>query len=72
MTTQDTARDDRRWMSMAVDLPEQCPPSEGAYSVGAAILDGNGQEISRAYSRVDTPPVHALELAGVGSTAHAE
>jgi diaminohydroxyphosphoribosylaminopyrimidine deaminase/5-amino-6-(5-phosphoribosylamino)uracil reductase len=63
MTAQDTARDDRRWMSMAVDLAAQCPSSEGAYSVGAVIVDGKGEEISRGYSREDDPHVHAEESA---------
>jgi diaminohydroxyphosphoribosylaminopyrimidine deaminase/5-amino-6-(5-phosphoribosylamino)uracil reductase len=58
-----SAADDRRWMSMAVDLAARCPPSEGAYSVGAVIVDENGQEISRGYSREDDPYVHAEESA---------
>jgi diaminohydroxyphosphoribosylaminopyrimidine deaminase/5-amino-6-(5-phosphoribosylamino)uracil reductase len=34
-------------MNLAIDLAHQCPPSEGAYSVGAVIVDENGHEISR-------------------------
>jgi pyrimidine deaminase RibD-like protein len=50
-------------MSLAVDLARQCPPSEGAYSVGAVIVDENGEEMSRGYSREDDPHVHAEEAA---------
>ncbi|MFI5064734.1 MAG: dCMP deaminase [Streptosporangiales bacterium] len=54
---------DRRWMELAVDLAHQCPPSEGAYSVGAVIVGAGGQEISRGYSREGDPHVHAEESA---------
>ncbi len=57
------AQDDARWMGLAVDLAKQCPPSEGAYSVGAVIVDEHGQEISRGYSRENDPYVHAEEAA---------
>lgn len=57
------AQDDARWMGLAVDLAKQCPPSEGAYSVGAVIADEHGQEISRGYSRENDPHVHAEEAA---------
>jgi diaminohydroxyphosphoribosylaminopyrimidine deaminase / 5-amino-6-(5-phosphoribosylamino)uracil reductase len=57
------AQDDTRWMSLAVDLAKLCPPSEGAYSVGAVIVDRHGQEIARGYSRENDPHVHAEESA---------
>ena len=60
MTSSD---DDRRWMELAIDLAGQCPPSEGAYSVGAVIVDADGNELARGYSRESDPHVHAEESA---------
>jgi len=57
------AQDGARWMSLAVDLAKLCPPSEGAYSVGAVIVDEHGQEMARGFSREDDPHVHAEESA---------
>lgn len=62
MTQQATAAD-RQWMRLAIDLAHLCPPSEGAYSVGAVIVDEDGHEISRGYSRETDPHVHAEESA---------
>ena len=60
------AQDDARWMGLAVDLAKLCPTSEGAYSVGAVIVDEDGQEISRGYSgEAGDPHVHAEE-SGLG------
>ncbi|WP_349253977.1 deaminase [Streptomyces sp. BPTC-684] len=42
---------DEMWMRMAVELAQHCPPAEGAYSVGAVIVDSDGDEIARGYSR---------------------
>jgi diaminohydroxyphosphoribosylaminopyrimidine deaminase/5-amino-6-(5-phosphoribosylamino)uracil reductase len=58
-----TADDDRRWMGLAIGQAHLCPPSEGAYSVGAVIVDGDGNELSRGYSREGDPHVHAEESA---------
>lgn len=55
--------DDARWMQLAVDLAKECPPSEDAYSVGAVIVDSDGQEIGRGYSRESDSHVHAEESA---------
>lgn len=55
--------DDRKWMKLAIDLSRNCPPSEGAYSVGAVIVAGNGEAIARGYSRETDPHVHAEEAA---------
>src|SRR5260370_29400506 len=63
MTSQDVTSADRQWMSLAIDLARLCPPSERAYSVGAVIVDEDGREISRGYSREDDPHVHAEESA---------
>lgn len=63
MTAQHSADDDRRWMSIAVEQAYLCPPSESAYSVGAVIVDENGNEISRGHSREGDLRVHAEESA---------
>lgn len=55
--------DDRHWMSLAIDLSRQCPPAEGAYSVGAVLVDAQGREVSRGHSRETDPKVHAEESA---------
>jgi diaminohydroxyphosphoribosylaminopyrimidine deaminase / 5-amino-6-(5-phosphoribosylamino)uracil reductase len=55
--------DDRRWMELAIELAHQCPPLEGAYSVGAVIVGEDGTELSRGYSRENDPHVHAEESA---------
>ncbi|WP_327359794.1 deaminase [Streptomyces sp. NBC_01304] len=62
MTTATPADD--MWMRMAVELAHHCPPAEGAYSVGAVIVDRHGDEVARGYSREDGDPhVHAEEAA---------
>jgi len=55
--------EDREWMKIAISLAHQCPPSAGAYSVGAVIVDAHGNELSRGYSRENDPHVHAEESA---------
>jgi pyrimidine deaminase RibD-like protein len=61
---------DDRWMSLAIDLAWQCPPSSAAYSVGAVIVAPDGTELSRGFSREDGDPhVHAEESA-LGKLAH--
>jgi diaminohydroxyphosphoribosylaminopyrimidine deaminase/5-amino-6-(5-phosphoribosylamino)uracil reductase len=54
---------DYEWMRVAIELAHQCPPSPGAYSVGAVIVDQEGEEISRGYSRETDSHVHAEESA---------
>ncbi|WKK21657.1 deaminase [Streptomyces olivoreticuli] len=60
---------DRAWMAEAIELSRKCPPSEGAFSVGAIIVDADGNEISRGYSRENDPHVHAEEAALAKLTA---
>jgi diaminohydroxyphosphoribosylaminopyrimidine deaminase/5-amino-6-(5-phosphoribosylamino)uracil reductase len=55
--------DDRKWMELAIGLAHQCPPAEGAYSVGAVIVDSDGNELARGYSRENDPHVHAEKSA---------
>src|SRR5262245_46145903 len=50
-------------MNRAIDLAKLCPPAEGAFSVGAVVVDDNGTEISTGYSRESDPKVHAEESA---------
>jgi pyrimidine deaminase RibD-like protein len=55
---------DVRWLEAAIDLSRSCPPSAGAYSVGAIVVSADGVELARGYSRQDGDPhVHAEEAA---------
>ncbi|GAA0391351.1 hypothetical protein GCM10009530_48300 [Microbispora corallina] len=54
---------DRQWLMTAIELARKCPPSTTAFSVGAVIVDAEGNEISRGYSRETDPRVHAEEAA---------
>lgn len=58
-----TAVDDRLWLSIAVDLARLCPPSAEAFSVGAVIVDADGTELARGFSREEDPRDHAEESA---------
>lgn len=58
-----TAPDDRRWMERAIELAHRCPPADGAYSVGAVIVDAHGYEIASGFSRETDAKVHAEEAA---------
>lgn len=59
----DQQRQDRQWLWAAIELSRLCPPSPRAYSVGAIIVDRDGAERSRGYSRDRAPLVHAEESA---------
>ncbi|WP_257578520.1 deaminase [Streptomyces sp. JJ38] len=50
-------------MRRAIELSHKCPPSQTAFSVGAVIVDADGNEISNGYSRENDPHVHAEESA---------
>jgi diaminohydroxyphosphoribosylaminopyrimidine deaminase / 5-amino-6-(5-phosphoribosylamino)uracil reductase len=54
--------DDRRWLTLAVELARRCPPSYTAYSVGAIIVGPSETEISHGFSR-EIPEYHAEEVA---------
>lgn len=58
-----TPEADHMWMSRAVELAQRCPPKATAYSVGAIVVDENGNEMSRGYSRETDMSVHAEEAA---------
>ncbi|GLW64231.1 hypothetical protein Arub01_24750 [Actinomadura rubrobrunea] len=55
--------DDLRWLALACDLAAQCPPSATAFSVGAVIVDADGRELARGFSRETDPQAHAEETA---------
>jgi len=59
----DMAGPDRDWLLAAIDLSRRCPLATTAYAVGAIVVDGQGYELSRAYSRETDPVDHAEELA---------
>ncbi|WP_322752037.1 MULTISPECIES: deaminase [unclassified Frankia] len=55
--------DDHRWMMRAIEFAHRCPPATGAYSVGAVVVDENGEEIAFGFSREVDNAVHAEESA---------
>jgi pyrimidine deaminase RibD-like protein len=59
-------------MRLAVSLAGQCPPSDTAFSVGAVIVDAEGAELSRGFSREDGDPVVHAEEAALGKVAPGE
>jgi pyrimidine deaminase RibD-like protein len=52
---------DHDWLLAAVDLSRRCPPVTTAYSVGAIVVGGDGNELARGYSRDTDPEIHAEE-----------
>jgi hypothetical protein len=42
---------DRYWLRVCIEESRKCPPSDTAFPVGAVIVDAEGQEIARGYSR---------------------
>jgi len=51
-------------MELAISLAWLCPPSAGAYSVGAVIVAADGTELARGFSREGGDPhAHAEEAA---------
>lgn len=51
------------WMNQAITLAEQCPTVQGAFSVGAVIVDAGNQQVATGYSRETDAKVHAEESA---------
>ncbi|MGW5336001.1 dCMP deaminase [Streptomyces bauhiniae] len=51
------------WLRRAVDLSRRCPPSPGAFCVGAFLVAADGREMARGHSRQDGSRVHAEEAA---------
>ena len=54
---------DLDWLRQAIELAGRCPPSRTAFSVGAVVVDENGQELAHGYSRDTDAHVHAEESA---------
>ncbi len=54
---------DRRWLLRAVEASRRCPPSQTAFSVGAAVVAADGQLLATGYSRQGSPHDHAEEVA---------
>jgi 5-amino-6-(5-phosphoribosylamino)uracil reductase len=59
-------------MRLAVSLARQCPPSDSAYSVGALIVDTEGAELSRGFSREGGDPLVHAEEAALGKLSPGE
>lgn len=59
-------------MRLAVSLAWQCPPSDNAFSVGAVIVDADGVELSRGFSREGGDPVAHAEEAALGKLSPGE
>ena len=59
-------------MRLAVSLARQCPPSDSAYSVGALIVDAEGAELSRGFSREGGDPLVHAEEAALGKLSPGE
>jgi diaminohydroxyphosphoribosylaminopyrimidine deaminase/5-amino-6-(5-phosphoribosylamino)uracil reductase len=54
---------DRQWLSQAIELSKECPPSRTAFSVGAIIISADNDVIATGYSREGDPHDHAEETA---------
>jgi riboflavin-specific deaminase-like protein len=54
---------DRRFLRWAVELSRLSPPSESAFSVGAVIVDGDGEVLATGFSREQEDHDHAEEVA---------
>jgi riboflavin-specific deaminase-like protein len=54
---------DHRFLSWAVELSRLCPPSESAFSVGAVVVDQDGQVLATGFSREQEEHDHAEEVA---------
>jgi diaminohydroxyphosphoribosylaminopyrimidine deaminase / 5-amino-6-(5-phosphoribosylamino)uracil reductase len=54
---------DRHWLTAAIDLSRQSPPSPAAFSVGALLVAASGEVIATGYSREVDPIDHAEEIA---------
>jgi pyrimidine deaminase RibD-like protein len=54
---------DRGWLLTAIELSRSCPVVTTAYAVGAIIVDADGSELARGYSRETDPADHAEESA---------
>src|SRR5262249_11183198 len=51
------------WLLKAIELSQDCPPSDRAFSVGCVILDARGDVVATGSSREVHDHGHAEELA---------
>jgi pyrimidine deaminase RibD-like protein len=54
---------DQRFLSWAVELSRLSPPSDSAFSVGAVIVDEDGEVLATGFSREQEDQDHAEEVA---------
>jgi len=54
---------DHRFLRWAIELSRLCPPSESAFSVGAVIVDEDGEVLATGFSREQEDHDHAEEVA---------
>jgi 5-amino-6-(5-phosphoribosylamino)uracil reductase len=54
---------DHRFLRWAIELSRLSPPATSAFSVGAVIVDADGQVVSTGFSREQDPHDHAEEVA---------
>lgn len=52
----------KQWLEYVINLSKNCPPSDTAFAVGAALVDTNNNLIADGYSRELTPTIHAEEV----------
>ena len=55
--------DDRHWLTAAIDLSRQSPPSSSHYAVGAIVVDHSGDVLAIGYTGETDPHHHAEEAA---------
>jgi riboflavin-specific deaminase-like protein len=54
---------DHRFLRWAVELSRLCPPSDSAFSVGAVVVDQDGEVLATGFSREQEEHDHAEEVA---------
>lgn len=54
---------DLHWLTRAVELSENCPPSRTAFSVGAVVVGADGTVLAEGWSRRTDDHDHAEEAA---------
>jgi pyrimidine deaminase RibD-like protein len=64
--------DDRRWMTLAIELAWQCTASPESFSVGAVIVTLDGTELARGFSREGGDPRAHAEEAALAKLARGE
>lgn len=52
----------KQWIEYVINLSKNCPPSDTAFAVGAALVDSNNNLIADGYSRELDANIHAEEV----------